>query len=384
MRAARAPPELRAWMIQLLQSLNLLLRAGHFPRDELWREPGMVLSRVPVLSSGRVHTGRWAYVARAEGATEVDRVVAAAVMCLCAPGEGLEGVGTANERMLARIKAVQARGRGVAAPASGAAALALLDAAAALAASGPAAPTGAAVPASGAAALSGTAAPAAVQAQVQTQAQQRRQQQQEREQAAAAAAASDVAVEAALARLQAAARDSGDRGARAIAAVHAARVSAQAAAQAVAAAAAAAARGRGGAGPAPGSPSRREDAKRRLEESAAAAGRSVRPTSARVVTAGAGRAAGEAAAAAAAADTITVRVRDAARREVFFRVRRSTQLRPVMEARRAKVATPGGVVTRFMFDGFIMDPHHTFGAYEIEDQDVIDADDVVSKIEEVD
>jgi hypothetical protein len=68
--SASAPP--RAKLLRRLRSVNLMLRAGHSPCEEFWREPGVLLSRVAVLSAGGVHTGRWVYVAREEGATAVE------------------------------------------------------------------------------------------------------------------------------------------------------------------------------------------------------------------------------------------------------------------------------------------------------------------------
>jgi hypothetical protein len=69
---------------------------------------------------------------------------------------------------------------------------------------------------------------------------------------------------------------------------------------------------------------------------------------------------------------------------VFFKVRRSTRLLPVMQAFRAKLLIADTTPLKFMFDGHILDAQHTFSTYEMVDQDVIDAMFVTPKIEEAD
>jgi hypothetical protein len=87
--AHQIPP--RAKMLRRLRSLNLMLRAGFSPSEEFWRDAGVVLSQMALLSSDGVRTGRWAYVAQEEGATAFDpEVVAFVQQRFCAPGETLE------------------------------------------------------------------------------------------------------------------------------------------------------------------------------------------------------------------------------------------------------------------------------------------------------
>ncbi|KAG1656551.1 hypothetical protein FOA52_011503 [Chlamydomonas sp. UWO 241] len=82
---------LHAKTLRRLRALNAMRAAcGEPPCEEFWREPGVALSRVAVVSALGVHSG-WVFIARyeAQSAGEFAEVVALA-RSLCALGETLE------------------------------------------------------------------------------------------------------------------------------------------------------------------------------------------------------------------------------------------------------------------------------------------------------
>jgi hypothetical protein len=89
--SASAPP--RAKLLRRLRSLNLMLAAGYAPREELWREPNVRLTKLPVLSaSSSVPTGRYVFAAtEAPRRTPHPDIVRFVSQNFCAPGEGLAG-----------------------------------------------------------------------------------------------------------------------------------------------------------------------------------------------------------------------------------------------------------------------------------------------------
>jgi ubiquitin len=88
--SAGDPP--RAKLLRRLRSLNLLLDAGHAPCEDLWKEPGVSLVKLPVLN-GAVPTGRFVYAAAEDphGAPHQD-VVRFVSQNFCPPGQNLGAV----------------------------------------------------------------------------------------------------------------------------------------------------------------------------------------------------------------------------------------------------------------------------------------------------
>ncbi|KAG1655894.1 hypothetical protein FOA52_006092 [Chlamydomonas sp. UWO 241] len=154
--SAADPP--RAKMLRRLFTLNELRRAGYSPCEDFWRDSGVVLSRVAVLTAAGGHTGRWAYVAREGRATTAEpEVVAFVQQRFCARGEKLEVLEVP-------APAPAKRRRGAPAPANGEAGAAPAAAGArpaAVPAAAPAAPAPAAAPAASALGTKGSAAAAA-------------------------------------------------------------------------------------------------------------------------------------------------------------------------------------------------------------------------------
>ncbi|KAG1664975.1 hypothetical protein FOA52_001987 [Chlamydomonas sp. UWO 241] len=81
----------RAKILRRLRSLNLLLAAGHAPREELWREPNVKLTKLPMLSELTSEpTGCFVYAAfEALRRTPHQDIVRFVSQNCCAPGQSL-------------------------------------------------------------------------------------------------------------------------------------------------------------------------------------------------------------------------------------------------------------------------------------------------------
>ncbi|KAG1654604.1 hypothetical protein FOA52_009530 [Chlamydomonas sp. UWO 241] len=91
---------LHAKTMRRLRALNKMRAfSGEAPCEEFWREPGVVLRRIAVLGVGGVHTGRWVFMARVDGASvrEWAEMIALA-RGYCEPGETLENPSQAAGR----------------------------------------------------------------------------------------------------------------------------------------------------------------------------------------------------------------------------------------------------------------------------------------------
>ncbi|KAG1664979.1 hypothetical protein FOA52_001991 [Chlamydomonas sp. UWO 241] len=88
---ASAADLLRAKLLRRLRSLNLLLAAGHALREELWRDPNVKLTKLPVRSElTREPTGSYVYVAiEAPRRTPHQDIVRFVTQNFCAPGQSL-------------------------------------------------------------------------------------------------------------------------------------------------------------------------------------------------------------------------------------------------------------------------------------------------------